>query len=120
MWIFTKEGFFSVVATSEPDELMVRARVREDLENYIDFMGAVPGPEIIETPHADYRYRIITARDEWAEYVSAAASDLDYTNVKGTIGRGAARHRAMMRVWGAMGNLQDGGPYGTLANFSTD
>lgn len=107
MWIFTNEGFFSVVEVRDnSDELMVRARRRGDLEAFIRVSAASPDTTIIETKHADYRYRVIVPRDAWVEYVAQAARGIDYTNVKATIGRGHERHQAMMQVWHAMRQLQ--------------
>ena len=113
MWIFTREGFFSVTDNKRDvtgNTVMVRARVKGDLAKLIVAIGS--HPEIIETPKADYYYRAILTRREWAEYLTNTVMQLDYTNVKGTLAPTGERHTAMMRCWDAMGELQPGGPYG--------
>lgn len=131
MWIHTKDGFFSVT-TNQRDEtgqtLMVRARVRGDLDKLLERVLAIKPPffhqgmlpKIIETKTSDYRYRVILARTVWAEYLVEMTDDLDYTNVKGTLARGdKPRANAMMACWSAMADLQPGGPFGQdLSGYS--
>lgn len=127
MWVFTKEGFFSVTLNQRDesgDTLLVRARVRGDLVNLIDYVedmdqeaasACFDDDPIIETPHADYRYRVVMPRYWWGYYLSMVVDDLDYTNVKDTLApmsTESVRHGAMMGVWASMGRLQPGGPYG--------
>jgi len=120
MWIYTREGFFSVTTDQRTtgDNVMVRARVREDLEPLIK---AIDSPtlaplqlEIIESKRADYRYRVVMPRGHWVAYVANAAMDIDYTNVKDTLApmkTEPERHRAMLKCWSAMYALQPGGRY---------
>lgn len=107
MWIFSRHGFFSVVR-ADPDEIgqqqvMVRARVRADLERLIA-EGLLRGAEILEWPGRDYPYRVIVHRDEWAETMQEIAYDIDYRNFKATVGDtdGPARAALYARVWGEM------------------
>lgn len=115
MWIFTKDGFFSVTYNKRDDDgtLMVRARVREDLERVRLLLGL--DAEVIESKRSDYRYRLIMSRGAWEIYVSQAVRDIDYTNVKDTLApmkTDPERHRAMLKCWSAMYALQPGGRRG--------
>jgi hypothetical protein len=103
MWIFTKEGFFSVVQDDycAADELMVRARWRKDLVRLADRLGLKK--KILAINHADYQYRMKVRRLVWADYCCQAALGVDYSNVKGTIAQGdKKRSRAYMDAWGAL------------------
>ena len=53
MWLFSSEGFISVVAhTGKPDTLLVRAR---DESSLLSLQGAT-GATLTHTPFADYPY----------------------------------------------------------------
>ncbi len=57
MWLFTTDGFFSVVSKGcRPDQLMVRARVKADLKR------AFPKAKIATSNATDYRYRTVVTR----------------------------------------------------------
>src|SRR5215831_4091688 len=52
MWLFAKHGFFSIVEhRADPRNLLVRARVKGDIEHY--FLDA----KVTQTDAADYLYR---------------------------------------------------------------
>jgi hypothetical protein len=105
MWVFTRHGFFSVVAGDPaPDGMplvMVRARVRADLERLAESEQLGP---ILEWPGRDYPYRVIVPRDTWARLMFEAASDIDYSNFKGMTARelGHARAGLYHDVWDVM------------------
>jgi len=106
MWIYTTDGFYSVVHDRycEPDELMIRARKREDLErlNAYNIKG-----DIIELPHADYRYRIPVKRAIWSKYLTQYAQNLRYNNFKNTLPpQDHSRHEAYYKCWEAMYTFQ--------------
>jgi hypothetical protein len=116
MWIFTKEGFFSVTELPQSrDVVLIRARTREDLEALIGGMyneACWHRFPILETPTSDYRWRAVLNRDEVADHVSGLVRTIDYDNVKDSIDKGdQRRHTAMVRVWAAMLTLQDGEEY---------
>ena len=112
MWLFTRYGFFSVtVSRQDPYKMQIRARAKEDLERLAEF-AATQGwhigehfSEIIETPNADYRWRIICVPGQWAAIAEALAADVDYHNFKATI-TDPKRHRLYERVWHTMLDLQ--------------
>jgi len=106
MWLFTVDGFFSVVKDSYcgEDDLMVRARAREDLERFCDRMAIDPGG-ILELPNADYRFRIKVHRGRWVAYAGCMAYEIDYSNFKNTF-NDHPRHRAYMECWQALHDWQ--------------
>lgn len=113
MWLFTTDGFLSVVHKGcRPDQVMVRARVRADLKR------AFPKAKITRTPPpADYRFRAVVTRKALAAYLGRMVERLAYANFKDTV-RDEHRHRAYLRVWTAMLDLQEFGrpePPRTLA-----
>ena len=107
MWIFTTIGFFSVVAhADEPGAVLVRARVREDLEALRDHV--LPDIQIVRTPERDYRYRAVVGRDEWAHAAETLAAAIDYPNFKSAVAQRQGHDRAHRygEIWGVMYDLQ--------------
>jgi hypothetical protein len=107
MWLYLRTGFYSVVH-KEPckkDELLVRARTSEDMEalqkllkEKYQFEG-----EVINSPHADYAYRMVVPRETFALFILNVAIEVRYDNFKNTIrGEDYKRHEAYMRCWEAM------------------
>jgi len=101
MWIFSKDGFFSAVKDSYcgDDELMVRARCKQDLERLAGQLESKRRFKILKTKAADYRYRMKTPKSLWVYYCARVAVGIDYSNVKSTIARFGTRHDAYMNVW---------------------
>ena len=120
MWLMTTIGMFSAVCPRtedgrggqvETDRIMVRARVRSHIEALQERFGELGGAELIETPHADYRFRIIVDKTAWAEAVGQMIGEQDYDNFKNAAdslqGRsGTAYVHALHRVWNVMYELQ--------------
>jgi hypothetical protein len=120
MWLMTTIGMFSAVCPRtekgrggkvETDKIMVRARVRGHIEALQERFGEFGEAELIETPNADYRYRIIVDKAAWAEAVGRMIDEQDYTNFKNAAdsrqGRsGTAYVHALHRVWDVMYELQ--------------
>ena len=96
MWIFTSQGFLSIVAHREiPDSLLVRARKRHHLEDLF------PDSEIIELETADYRFRTTATRFEVDDIISDYIMNIDYDNFKNSVPDFEYRH-ATGRVWSTM------------------
>lgn len=120
MWIFTPEGFYSVVMRRGMRAKVgrthqVRARVREDLEYFIDFMDADPKRyPIIETPTADYRYRIMVSRRDLNKWWNHNMDELNYSNFKSEAAKVLDHDRTddLHDVWQIMADRQPGGAYG--------
>ena len=107
MWVFTKDGFYSAIKDKycNEGELMVRARVRVDLERLLAKLGS--DAEILVTKQADYWYRVKLKTDEWVRYVGTAAAEIDYDNVKGTVTwHEPNRSTAYHDCWQALYRLQ--------------
>ncbi|MBW1998606.1 MAG: hypothetical protein JRJ29_11650 [Deltaproteobacteria bacterium] len=104
MWVFTRDGFYSVVHDRycQPDELMVRSRDKRDL---MRLSKKVPLGTVLETKKADYRYRAVIKRSSWAAYLSHEALEIGYDNFKNAVygaGEDEVREIAYMNVWVAM------------------
>jgi len=116
MWLFTRHGFYSVTRSiNEPDKLQIRARAKGDLERLAGFMVTRDQPvaqgtakdlqKIIETPDADYRWRVIVTPDTWQIIAVELMADIVYHNFKNEI-RDNQRHNDYTRVWGIMNSVQ--------------
>ena len=106
MWIFTTDGFFSAVADRDHAEMIVvRSRVRDDTARFAESVGF---GVVVETPEADYGFRVRAPRSSWVEYVAGAAKAIDYANFKAAIAvrQGADRSHVYADVWSVMRALQ--------------
>lgn len=120
MWIFTPEGFYSIVMRKGLRHKLgrthqVRARVREDLNAFVDFIDGDPNRyPIIETPKADYRYRIMVSRRDLNKWWNLNMDELNYTNFKTEAGKVLGHERVMdlHDIWQIMADRQPGGAYG--------
>jgi hypothetical protein len=101
MWIFTPEGFFSIVAADEfGEEIMVRARSADDLDRLRASCFPGLGPNV-ELPGRDYPVRAFTSRADLATCLSLIATSLDYSNFKSEVARRHSSTRAHIygRIW---------------------
>jgi hypothetical protein len=106
MWIFTETGFVSAVCTSGgSNEIKVRARDHQSLQQLIDAYGA----QVIKTPHADYPYRVIITKDQFGEFLIESLTLMDYTNFKSQVyvTRGSDFTHALGSVWSTMHDVED-------------
>ena len=106
MWLFTTQGFYSVVAhRRDPDKVLVRARAREDLEFLREQIRKL---RIYSDLSADYRWRAIATRAEWVAALAQLASEIDYDNFKSAVSvrLGYERSRVYEHVWGELLSLQ--------------
>ncbi len=86
MWLFTKHGFFSVTqSTQRRDLIQIRARAEKDLASLKAAYPHLDRSPIIETPQADYRWRLVVQRWKWETVAAKLTSDIDYSNFKGKI-----------------------------------
>lgn len=115
MWLFTKVGFFSAVLKDQSEAakpvaeqvVMVRARVREDLDAFRKTYAPKLGPTL-EWPGRDYPYRGLITKRDLAEAMAKAVLDLDYTNFKGAVAKTQGVERAHLYggVWGIMNGAE--------------
>ena len=127
IWLFTEDGFYSGVSydrtrdydglhSSRPELaddpimegriLLVRTRDEEDMKRLVAKFAVPIGYR--STPRADYPFKVLLAREEWARYLSEAARDLDYPNFKSRVQQrsGSHRHDVYLRVWSAMRGMR--------------
>lgn len=107
MWIFTNKGFFSVVQKSGEDLLTVRARVKQDLENFLKFYLQQQLP-ITESKESDYRFRVRISREDFSRAVIAMVEDLTYPNFKDSVYREQSPKRELLyeKLWSILRSLQ--------------
>jgi hypothetical protein len=109
MWIFSKRGFVSIVQHRQlPGKLLVRARTKADLENFVRLLDEIGGRKhpVQETPDADYGYRTVACKRVVANAVSRITTEIDYTNFKNGVHGDPARDSAYLEVWSAMVDFQ--------------
>jgi hypothetical protein len=107
MWVFLKDSFLSIVADSgHKDRLLVRARIKGDLER------AFPSAQVFSLKRSDYRYRAFIDRAEVARTIAAQVEAITYPNFKDEVQRvsGGARHHAYFDVWAVMRDYQNAEP----------
>ena len=108
MWLFTPIGFFSVVADRDRrDQLIIRARVHEDLQALRD--RYLPELLLVDQAGTDYAWRAWVARDRWETAAAAMAAAIDYPNFKNAVQerQGSGRAHAYMEIWQVMYGVQE-------------
>ena len=108
MWLSTTDGFYSAVHDTycNEGELMIRARVIDDLERLLEKTGI--DANILVIKNADYRYRVKLTTQQWSDYVAQEASSINYDNFKNTIPvDDHERSSAYMKCWEAMYLFQE-------------
>lgn len=88
-----------------PDCLLVRARLPGDLERLVSAYHIDTKIEV--TPNADYRFRAIIKKTDFAKAVEAEAAAIDYSNFKSAVHDGSSRDSAYMKCWSAMVQAQE-------------
>lgn len=80
MWIASTSGFFSIVQHRDlSDQVLVRSRVKKDLENLFD------SDRIIHTPEGDYHWRVLATKKEAGELFLDNLMNINYTNFKNQV-----------------------------------
>ena len=74
----------SVAHPDRADLVLVRARVREDLESLSELTGPL---EIVHTPRPDYAFRAEMSRERWSATLIQLAAETDYPNFKDAVRR---------------------------------
>lgn len=102
MWIFRNDAFVSAVQhESDPACIMLRARVAGDLSRFLGH-----AVEEIETPRADYRFRTIVRKEDFAAVLAASVQGINYFNFKDSV-RAKDRSMRYLEVWHAMYDFQN-------------
>jgi hypothetical protein len=96
MWVFLPSGFVSIVShRDEPEKVLVRARHPKVLRDLF------PDIEQVVLPEADYRYRVITNREEVSDILMSHIEQMDYDNFKASIDD-RLFHDACLGIWRLM------------------
>jgi hypothetical protein len=105
VWIFAKAGFLSIVQhRDQPDMLMVRARVKGDIEHFF------PSAKVIRMEDADYLYRTILPRNTVAAVIAKTVDAINYCGAHGTSFKSIVDKRRApfyLNVWDTMAEMQD-------------
>lgn len=116
MWIMLNDAFFSIVSKDcKPDEVLVRARIKGDIEkvfNAEDFLAAtgLKSVEVTRYTKSDYLYRAVVPRAHIKAVMSAEVDRVVYSNFKAST-RDSKLHSAYNAVWSIMAKLQELPPY---------
>jgi hypothetical protein len=111
MWIMLSDAFFSIVSKNcGPDELMVRARRKGDIEKVF------PGAKVKKSTTSDYLYRTVVPRKDVALALANAVDDIDYPNFKDSV-EDDWLHYAYLKVWLAMAELRHAPPYTPASKY---
>jgi len=106
MWIMTNKGFVSLVQHKDkPHLIVIRARTRDCLYNFLQGHTRTKDRRLYETLQADYRWRAFVPKDVVAQLVQRHVEEIDYTNFKNSV-KDTSLHDAYLRVWGDMYELQ--------------
>ena len=109
MWIFTDTGFVSAVKKPQDGGLIsVRARDKSSLNELISQTKA----ELVQTPDGDYPWRIFVTQEQFAQWVSEVALNLNYSNFKSRVHKvhpSAAYINSLHDVWAVMTHTEDEG-----------
>lgn len=86
MWIAMTDGFFSIVEHKEDTgKLLVRARLRGNLEHVFGVAMKREGVGVSVDEGTDYRFRTVLSRASVVAVIASELSGLDYTNFKGSV-----------------------------------
>ncbi|WP_019024064.1 MULTISPECIES: hypothetical protein [unclassified Thioalkalivibrio] len=107
MWVFLPDCAVSIVAHRDhEDSLLVRARLRGDLERFL--AGCEEAGGVTETPDADYRFRAVVQRSVVGAILSDQAAGMEYDNFKNQVRPDEdLRHSWYYRAWQSGLNCQE-------------
>jgi hypothetical protein len=101
MWLFSQQGMFSIVDDiSDPGCLLVRARVKGDIEKYW------PDAAVERREDTDYLYRATIKKGDVVNALIKMVLSIDYTNFKDSI-EDERRSLFYARVWANMSAMQE-------------
>jgi len=105
MWVFTKTGMISaVVQRDNPKLVRLRSRSLSQLQDFVAPLRI--DNEIMELKVSDYRYAIVTSRNNLALLMIEAVKAMDYDNFKNSINK-HEYHDACSRVWQVLWNAKE-------------
>ena len=102
MWIFTKDGFYSVVQESNQkgtDLLTVGSRYKSDMAKLIKSLK-IPDDMLLKEAGGDYEYRVVVKKSALADYMKEQVMLIDYSNFTHEIElRNKKRADIYLSVW---------------------
>lgn len=102
MWIYTTQGFLSVVQhNAMPDHFQIKARVPDPLQELW------PNHEIEIIDWADYRYRITIEKSDALPVLLGLMEMVDYTSFKNACGGNRIYHTVLAEIWCIMYSYQN-------------
>jgi len=102
MWIVMNDSYISAVQDrTNKMNLVVRARVREDLENAFPSLKQ----DIIESTDSDYRFRLFMTKQFLCGVMNTKIMNIDYDNFKNSVKQNW-RHDAYLAIWSIMYKVQ--------------
>tara|TARA_B100001094_G_scaffold201103_1_gene195107 strand:+ start:3933 stop:4262 length:330 start_codon:yes stop_codon:yes gene_type:complete len=102
MWIVMNDSYISAVQDrNNKMNLVVRARVREDLENAFPSLKQ----DIIESTDSDYRFRLFMSKQFLCGVMNTKIMNIDYDNFKNSVKQNW-RHDAYLAIWSIMYKVQ--------------
>jgi hypothetical protein len=102
MWVFINDTFLSIVQSENSESLLVRARIKGDIEHLF------PGSIVEESDDRDYRFRAVVPRDQVKEAMSLEIDRITYHNFKDSIpAHEYGRKRVYSNVWATMSTWQE-------------
>lgn len=105
MWLCLNNAFLSVVSKDcAPDELMVRARRKGDIERIF------PGAKVTRYTKSDYLYRAPVKRTEIAAALAKVVEGIDYNNFKNSV-EDDDLHDCYHAMWYNTAKMQNPAPY---------
>lgn len=118
MWIFTEDGFFSVVCARKNDgkspdidesKFMVRARSKNHLANLKNKYKELENCEIVEMTHSDYKYRIFVDKSLWSDVMMKISQNINYGNFKNKVKKSlndSYFNSSLGEIWSVMYDYQ--------------
>jgi hypothetical protein len=106
MWLFTRYGFFSVVAGLR-NTMLVRARSKDHLARLQRRFPVLLNCKIELSSERDYPCRLVVPRVDWLMVTTELMEDVNYNNfkdqVKASFGKTAMYLLQCYEVWSTMG-----------------
>lgn len=119
MWLFGIDGFYSVVQhKAHRDTLLIRSRVRKDLERLRKY---IPALRVFNDRQGacDYKYRAFVEKDVFAKAILAMVQDINYPNFKDCVKErlGQDRSNLYMQIWSLCIQKMQGSKFRALWNW---
>lgn len=109
MWIFTRVGFFNIVENAyKPGELIVKARVRSDMDRLRERYMPELGPTTFHKNY-DYPYRAYIDKSNFAVGIARISFEIDYPKFKPVVSKELSQKHDLvaLKVWSTMISVEE-------------